>query len=274
MEDENFVFLLSWIDGGSHKGWTFHYYPKHPPFSKKIVSVLDFLDLDKFLDCPFFDFTECYWQFIPFHTSGDSFFNSNAQSTHDVFKDVAVHFSPGIEALINSNSLVVPFGFSFLKRTNNFEKSVSEVEIPQIPIKDFEYDYDVAISFSGSQRPLAERFAEIIRSAGFLPFYDNFYPEQLWGKDLVVFFDDIYRKKSRFCVIFCSQEYIESMWTNHERQSAQSRALEEKGKEYILPIMVDKTELPGMPPTIGYVSLENYSIDQIAELLIRKLKVK
>lgn len=40
-------------------------------------------------------------------------------------------------------------------------------------------------------------------------FYDDFYSEMLWGKNLVVFFDDIYRKGSRFCVMFISNEYAQ-----------------------------------------------------------------
>jgi hypothetical protein len=103
-------------------------------------------------------------------------------------------------------------------------------------------------------------------------FCDSFYPEMLWGKDLIELFDDIYRKGSRYCVIFVSAEYANRMWTTHERKSAQARALEEKGKEYILPIKVDDTELPGMQPTLGHLALSEYEIPQIAELLIKKLK--
>ena len=83
-------------------------------------------------------------------------------------------------------------------------------------------------------------------------------------------FDEIFRKRSRYCVIFISKEYKERVWTNHERQSAQARALNEKGKEYILPIKVDDTELDGMPPTVGYVALKK-GINKIGDLLIRKL---
>jgi hypothetical protein len=71
--------------------------------------------------------------------------------------------------------------------------------------------------------------------------------------------------------MFISKEYRERMWTNHERQSAQARALKEKGKEYILPIKVDDTELLGMSPTIGHVALTK-GIPEIADLLIKKLK--
>ena len=45
------------------------------------------------------------------------------------------------------------------------------------------------------------------------------------------FLDDIYRNKAHCCVIFISKEYGEKIWTSHERQSAQARALKEN-KEY------------------------------------------
>ena len=102
-------------------------------------------------------------------------------------------------------------------------------------------------------------------------FYDEFYPEYLWGKNLVDTFDEIFRKRASYCVIFISKDYKERVWTKHERQSAQARALNEKGKEYILPIKVDNTELEGMPPTIGYITLKT-GIEKIGKLLIKKLE--
>jgi hypothetical protein len=93
--------------------------------------------------------------------------------------------------------------------------------------------FDVALSFAGTEREHAETLAKIVRGAGYSVFYDNDYEEHLWGKDLYVFFDEIYRKRSRFCVMFVSEQYRARMWTNHERQSAQARALEEKGAEYL-----------------------------------------
>lgn len=133
------------------------------------------------------------------------------------------------------------------------------------------YEYDVAVSFASSERTLAEELASRLRGAGIRTFYDDFSPEQLWGKDLIVLFDEIYRKKSRYCVIFMSSAYAKRMWTNHERRSAQARGMEELG-EYILPIQVDGTHLPGMPPTLGYLSLQQYTIEDIADLLIKKLQ--
>ena len=130
--------------------------------------------------------------------------------------------------------------------------------------------FDVAISFAGTERAEAEKLAGVLREAGYSVFYDNFYPEQLWGKNLAVFFDEIFRKRARFCVMFVSTEYRDRKWTIHEARSAQARALEEKGNEYILPIRVDDIELEGLLPTIGYVPITT-GIERIGDMLVKKL---
>jgi hypothetical protein len=51
-----------------------------------------------------------------------------------------------------------------------------------------------------------------------------------------------------------------------------ARAVAEREREYILPIRVDDTDLAGLPPSIGYLSLREHSIADIAEVLCRKLR--
>lgn len=53
--------------------------------------------------------------------------------------------------------------------------------------------------------------------------------------------------------------------------SAQARALEEWGREYILPIVVAAGELPGMQPTTGYLNFPDHPVERIAEILKQKL---
>src|SRR6266542_199298 len=118
---------------------------------------------------------------------------------------------------------------------------------------------------------LAEQLATMLKEKEIAVFYDGFYPEHLWGKDLAVEFDNIYRKESRYCVLFVSPEYANRMWTIHERRSALARLLEDRGKEYILPIKVTDAELDGLSPTIGYLDLAVYPIPTIAEILLKKL---
>jgi hypothetical protein len=132
--------------------------------------------------------------------------------------------------------------------------------------------FDVAISFAGTERPHAQQLAVALRTRGIAVFYDNFYAEELWGKDLAAFFDDVFRKRASYCVMFISREYADRMWTTHERKSAMARAVVERQREYILPIRVDDTDLPGLPSSIGHLSLQDHSITRIAELLVRKLR--
>jgi hypothetical protein len=132
-------------------------------------------------------------------------------------------------------------------------------------------DFDVAISFAGTERKYAEDLATRLRDSGFIVFYDNFYPEDLWGKDLVVTFNEIYKKRSRYCVMFVSKQYNEWEWTIYERRGAQERMLQEKGNEYILPIKVNGVDLPGLPSTVGYLSID-LGIEKITEILVKKLK--
>ncbi|MHB1415372.1 MAG: TIR domain-containing protein [Chloroflexota bacterium] len=135
-----------------------------------------------------------------------------------------------------------------------------------------DYEYDLALSFAGPERNLAKYVATALGQVGFRVFYDDFYAKQLWGKELTAEFDAIYRKKSRYCVIFISPSYLERMWTIFERRSAVARALEERGNEYILPIEVEPADLPGITPTIAHLSLKKYSIEDITTILREKLE--
>lgn len=281
-EDDSFNFAMTFISGGQSKGWVIHYRPKHLPLSAEMRAAIEFLGLGSFRECPVFDFDSCLWRFIELQARDDHLFGGNAGIVNGACEAHAARFSPAVRSLIDADSVLRPFDLEFLPiqverpepsqrvRPTNTRSPTAKQQGGAKNVKG-DYQYDVAISFAGTERPYAERLAEIVRDAGFRVFYDNYYPDQLWGKDLVVFFDDIYRKQSLYCVIFASAEYCARMWTNHERRSAQARMLEARGKEYILPIKVDDSELPGMPPTMGYLALTQYDIDQIGALLIKKL---
>lgn len=279
-EDEFFRFVFTWIDGGSDKGWTTHYRAKHMPLPDEFQSVIDFLGGFKwFADCPEYDFEGCWWRFTPFEKRGDNFFESNAEIAHRWFDAHATHFAAGIKGLLEAHAVLEPWGLTFLPAKKfptprtTMPKAVAAMPNPVIAAQSMTgFKYDVAFSFAGPERSLAEKIASILRESGFSVFYDNFYPEQLWGKDLVATFDRIYRKESRYCVMFLSREYADRMWTTHERKSATARALQERGNAYILPVKVEDVDIDGLAPTIGHVSLAEKSPEQIAELLIGMLK--
>lgn len=133
------------------------------------------------------------------------------------------------------------------------------------------FEYDVALSFAGEDRAYVEKVAKYLKEKGIKVFYDDYEKTKLWGKDLYVHLDEVYQKKARYCVMFLSCYYAEKLWTNHERISAQARAFTEKG-EYILPARFDNTEIPGIPPTIGYIDLRSLEPGEFGKLIIEKLK--
>lgn len=138
--------------------------------------------------------------------------------------------------------------------------------MPQLP----EFEFDVCLSFAGERRPYVVQVAELLQGHGIRVFYDGYEEENLWGKDLYEYLDYIYRSKSRFCILFISQEYAQKVWTTHERKSAQARALQENA-EYILPVRFDDTEVPGIRPTVGYIDLRTTNPSRLVELVVRKL---
>jgi hypothetical protein len=68
-----------------------------------------------------------------------------------------------------------------------------------------------------------------------------------------------------------SKHYESKLWTNLERKSAQARAFREN-REYILPIRIDDTQITGIHETVGYIDIKSHSIDEIAEMIMKKLK--
>lgn len=132
-------------------------------------------------------------------------------------------------------------------------------------------DYDIAISFAGEDRKIAESIAEKLKSNGTKVFYDSYEQATLWGKDLYVHLNDVYRNKAKYCLMIISSSYEDKQWTNHERKAAQARAFSQN-KEYILPLKLDDTEIPGLNETIGYVDYRQSNTDEVVNLLNYKLK--
>jgi hypothetical protein len=130
--------------------------------------------------------------------------------------------------------------------------------------------YDLAISFAGEDKPIVQSYAEAIKVQGLNIFFADFEEVDLWGTNLYDTFDTIYRLKAHYCVIFLSRHYAIKVWTNHERQSAQARALMEN-REYILPVKLDDTEIPGIIPTIGYLDYEKTGHEGLVKATLEKI---
>jgi len=132
-------------------------------------------------------------------------------------------------------------------------------------------EYDFTLSFAGEDRAYADALAKILNMRGARVFYDKYEEADLLGKDLYQHLQFIYRDSAKFCVIFLSKDYERKLWTQHELKQAQARAFLQQ-EEYILPIKIDDTEIPGINSTVGYVDLRSKTVEEIADLLMAKLK--
>ena len=161
-------------------------------------------------------------------------------------------------------------GFTYPKLISSGTEVSSDKKTLKLSQGRTNYDYDIAISFAGEDRPIVDGYANRLRTKGIKVFYDKYEQVDLWGEDLYERLDDVYRNKARYCVIFISSHYAQKLWTTHERKSAQARAFREN-KTYILPVKVDDTSLPGIRETVGYIDLQNTSLEQLTNLTIQKL---
>ena len=160
-------------------------------------------------------------------------------------------------------------GFGRLEQ-NRTHWALKDGGIPKGMMAKLQPSYDVVLSFAGEDRKYVERVAKNLRSHGVAAFYDTFEEANLWGKDLAEHLDLVYRRSGDYCVVFISKHYAEKMWTRHERRAALARALKSR-TEYILPARFDETELPGIPHTVGYVSVKEKKPAEFAKLLLKKL---
>jgi hypothetical protein len=131
---------------------------------------------------------------------------------------------------------------------------------------------NVAISFAGADRKVALSIAERIKKAGFRVFYDHDHRHSLLGEDLTSFLQKTYANESRFVVVLVSRAFLTSLWAGNWEWRAVLARMQRQQTGYILPYILEEAELPGLNPTLGYVSANDFSPEAFAELVIRKVR--
>lgn len=132
------------------------------------------------------------------------------------------------------------------------------------------YKYDFGLSFAGEDREYPKELARLLKDERVRVFYDNDEEADLWGQDLYQKFQQIYGQECRFFIPFVSANYIAKRWPKHELKQAQARDFK-SDVEYILPLRLDDTELPGINDTTAYVDLRTRSMEDVAQLCLKKL---
>ncbi|CAM4517192.1 TIR domain-containing protein [Paenibacillus macerans] len=131
------------------------------------------------------------------------------------------------------------------------------------------HKYDVALSYAGEDRSYVEIIAKELKARDIKVFYDEFEEASLWGKDLSVYLDQLFSEHAAFCVMFISEIYTKKAWCNLERNSAMHRQY--RDGEYILPVCLDQTSIPGITDRYGFLEAKDYSPVQLADVIVKKL---
>ena len=132
------------------------------------------------------------------------------------------------------------------------------------------FEYDVALSFAREDKPVAEKLASLLVGRDLRVFRDEYTGSGPWGKDVLDHLVNLYARKARYCVLLISGHYPLKTWTNSDRTSARERSFRD-ANEFILPIRLDDTEVPGLAEVAGYKDLREHSAESIVHWLEEKL---
>ncbi len=133
------------------------------------------------------------------------------------------------------------------------------------------HEWDVAISFAGSDRGVAHQLAALLKEHGLRVFYDIDHQAVLLGADLLSVLQEIYSQKARYCVLLVSQHYVQSDWAWLESRHALARMLAQR-TPYVLPVRLDDAELLGLPASVAYLDLRKHSVEEVADTIVQKTR--
>ena len=133
------------------------------------------------------------------------------------------------------------------------------------------FEYDIALSFAKVDQATARDLAGLLIAKNITVFLDEYGTSGQWGKDMVDHLVNLFARKARYCVLLISRHYPLQSWTTEERASARELALRD-AEEYILPIHLDDSDVPGIREAKGYLDLRQGSLERIVDVLEQKLQ--
>jgi len=147
-------------------------------------------------------------------------------------------------------------------------KGIAPYRNQQIKVTPFEYD--IALSFAGENRNYVQIIANTLKNNLVNVFFDEFQQAKLTGSYLPTYLDETYGSKSEWCAVFHSQFYTAKAYPRLEFKGMLSGMLRQQ-RDYVIPVRLDDTSLPGQWADIGYIDGRHFSTDQVSELLLQKI---
>lgn len=139
-----------------------------------------------------------------------------------------------------------------------------------------EFEFEVAISFAGENRELAQFIAESLATLDVTVFFDEMFEANFLGKAWAQQFQEIFAKKSRFVVALLDENHLKKIWPTFEREHFAPRIADES----VIPVFLDDSKFPGVPADIVGIHFrfdptdldwKKKATDQIVLKLIDKL---
>jgi hypothetical protein len=157
--------------------------------------------------------------------------------------------------------------FRFYLDNLDFSRVRSQVNIRRVG-----YEYDVAVSFAGADRPIVSQLVEALKARGLEVFYDFDQQAVLWGKDLRKELARVYSQDTQYMIVCLSDAYPEKDWPTFEFEIGKT-ASAKRTEDYLLPLIVgaDRPTIVGLPATVGHISLQDHSVEEVADLVVEKI---
>lgn len=139
----------------------------------------------------------------------------------------------------------------------------------------------VAFSLAGEQRDLVRAIAEAVETqlGRDAVFFDEWFEHHLAGADADLKLQKIYGEQCDLAVVCVSKAYGDKPWTRAEHRAIRARQMraeassDRREQDSILPIRVGDGEVEGILVNAIVPDVRDRSADQIAELIVNRLRL-
>jgi hypothetical protein len=114
------------------------------------------------------------------------------------------------------------------------------------------YEYDVAISFAGENRPLAKHIANQLEALDVPVFFDEMFEANFLGHAWTKVFKEIFAEKSRLVLCLLDKFHADKIWPTFEREHFTPRVMENS----VIPVYLDDEKFVGIPSDVIGIKFE------------------
>lgn len=121
--------------------------------------------------------------------------------------------------------------------------------------RESEFEFDVAISFAGENRPLAKHIADQLLALDIQVFYDENFEANYLGKTWAKQFSKVFGASSRYVLCLLDSHHQEKIWPTFEREVFSPRVANEE----VIPVFLDDTPIVGIPKDVVGINFKDMS---------------